>query len=607
MEKFKRLFRRSPPVPKRRSKFTDKFTDSKMPPYPPHGEKPICIDHSKVEIATVNSPFFRLPVEIRRLIYNFAFDTDSRMHIDLSFTGTPCRAKRQCAEPRHNIHWRWRSCLCDNSGVPVDRNNRKDPRRCTFEKPLTRIDGVWEDGEWQDQCISWKRADGLLGTEIFGKRRNMGLGWLLSCKRGYGESLEFLYGRAFVLSPVLVEYTHYWGTDMHLYNLVEMLPMLWGEKIGLITSLNFQWDVRQGYAYEYSDKGGHFGTCWEEYAALWEEVLVKFGRLKWLSIGVRYRPRVYHGADSKFVEFGLERRSRLDMRSAEEWNFIGESLERVLCGPVEKFIVQRGDVLRGLRLALTYSLREPIRRMLKDGRTGWEKREVKYAEETRECGGSGEWWPSAVPKQELFRVVNGLDLATSQTEEGRHGAEASGMEMETDHNQNVKGSGHQLRGFFVSELCQDKEDFYSNPGMLAQYAHIWDQILPKFENLQSLKVKLDCRYQLDENPAECHRWSNRNTSKYSEFGIRRLQSGVGDQAEWAGLEKVTLGEQLEADLCGPVDRFFLRECSSLRVLRLRVTDPLALPLYWLAEKSGGRWEKRSLLIPARVQGYWTRA
>ncbi|KAJ5761776.1 uncharacterized protein N7511_005158 [Penicillium nucicola] len=107
------------------------------------------------------SIFFRLPVEIRRMVY-VELMGNRRVHIRHVWKDpSPFRPR-----PKHKgLQWDWWHCVCaDSDTFPEDRR---------FDYCRT----------WVDEAAEKKKAPKINGVE-----------WLRSCQIGYEEALEVLYG-----------------------------------------------------------------------------------------------------------------------------------------------------------------------------------------------------------------------------------------------------------------------------------------------------------------------------------------------------------------------------------------------------------------------------
>ncbi|CAG7557522.1 unnamed protein product [Fusarium equiseti] len=156
------------------------------------GEKPTALYQT--------SPWFRVPANIRRDILRLAFG-DRRLHIGLFYN----RHHRA----RDVQHWRWFGSFCHRRVVPYRASS-----------PMTS--GANHYGPWTDAC---KSADPL--------RRYMGImGWLLSCRQNYAETIDVLYStNTIALSGE--------ATISHLRRL--LLP----QRLAAITSLEIRWSFQK--------------------------------------------------------------------------------------------------------------------------------------------------------------------------------------------------------------------------------------------------------------------------------------------------------------------------------------------------------------------------
>ncbi|PWY69485.1 hypothetical protein BO70DRAFT_432445 [Aspergillus heteromorphus CBS 117.55] len=148
----------------------------------------------------VQSPFFfRLPPEIRHLIYLYAFG-DRRVHIDFDFH--PAKAQ-----------WSWWHRVCDD---PVHCPDKEDPFVCPEYEGAEEAMLKLGTSAWVKNGFEYK-VDAV--------------SWLQSCWRGYLESLSVLYAtNSFVL-------TH--GIDQ-LFRFSRILP---SQHLALITTLIIEIDV----------------------------------------------------------------------------------------------------------------------------------------------------------------------------------------------------------------------------------------------------------------------------------------------------------------------------------------------------------------------------
>jgi hypothetical protein len=112
--------------------------------------------------ATKDSPFFRLPLEIRQKVLSYAFG-ERTVHIDL----------------RVDHEWQWFSCVCSRRLICVDEQGQ--PSRRAGMEPC------------EDACIPGGRILGKRGQQLASDHPSSDcchlgvMGWLLACRQAYGH------------------------------------------------------------------------------------------------------------------------------------------------------------------------------------------------------------------------------------------------------------------------------------------------------------------------------------------------------------------------------------------------------------------------------------
>ncbi|KAJ5180092.1 hypothetical protein N7492_003302 [Penicillium capsulatum] len=127
------------------------------------------------------SAFFRLPLEIRELIYRELFG-GRRIHIDHVFKG-PSVFRPQPQGKYRKSHWQWWHLVCqESSSFTKDR----DTDHCSN----------YNNERMDAERLGWEAAPP--GTKL------AGVEWLQCCQVGYKEALPILYGsNVFVMGPAL--------------------------------------------------------------------------------------------------------------------------------------------------------------------------------------------------------------------------------------------------------------------------------------------------------------------------------------------------------------------------------------------------------------------
>ncbi|RFN44678.1 hypothetical protein FIE12Z_11070 [Fusarium flagelliforme] len=160
------------------------------------GQKPMALYQT--------SPWFKVPANIRRDILRLAFG-DRRLHIGVSFK----RAHRAKYKSRDAQEWRWDGSFCQRRVTP-------------YRAPTPMTSGANHYGPWTDACNS---AGPL--------RRYMGImGWLLSCRQNYAETIDVLYStNTIAMSGEAI--------ISHINRL--LLP----QRLASITSLEIRWSFQK--------------------------------------------------------------------------------------------------------------------------------------------------------------------------------------------------------------------------------------------------------------------------------------------------------------------------------------------------------------------------
>ncbi|OBS24572.1 hypothetical protein FPOA_05114 [Fusarium poae] len=146
----------------------------------------------QVPILLQSCSWFKVPPHLRRDILRLAFG-DRRLHMGLKFDAS--------------LSPSWHS-----SGMVCHRVSPDD------KGPMTR--GSLKDGPWVDECDSPDQDTESVGI----------MGWLLSCRQNYAETIDILYSMNTILiydEPLLTHLTHL------------ILP----HRLALITSLEIKWTI----------------------------------------------------------------------------------------------------------------------------------------------------------------------------------------------------------------------------------------------------------------------------------------------------------------------------------------------------------------------------
>lgn len=175
-----------------------------------------------------NNPMGRLPPELRGEIILLAFGHRT-LHLDLALKHPPINYPGTAAPSHANVHrlrhrnvlkprrWEWWGCECHNA-----------PRR-TWELPAS--EGYWRHQPANDTC---REGGAGLCCSVFGEVPSscgVGvLGWLLSCRAAYLETIDVLHR---------TNTFHIARTDVYLY-----LPKLFmPQRLAAITEVELLWDL----------------------------------------------------------------------------------------------------------------------------------------------------------------------------------------------------------------------------------------------------------------------------------------------------------------------------------------------------------------------------
>ncbi|KAF4335488.1 hypothetical protein FBEOM_10665 [Fusarium beomiforme] len=184
--------------------------------------------------------WFRVPPNIRRDILRLAFG-DARIHIELEYNhphiASPGSSSLHCGivvgpgvyaneEPRvldktKPATWRWWSSKC----------HRWSPGETQGLGPMTRTGalGPWvdycHDGSYSRICEAWKQLEGPLACHIGV------MGWLLSCRQNYMETIDVLYST----NTLILDGSH----------MISRLPqLLLPRRLEAVTSLEVNWPFK---------------------------------------------------------------------------------------------------------------------------------------------------------------------------------------------------------------------------------------------------------------------------------------------------------------------------------------------------------------------------
>ncbi|KAH7130913.1 hypothetical protein EDB81DRAFT_129464 [Dactylonectria macrodidyma] len=184
-----------------------------------------------------SSAYFRLPPNIRRDIIRLAFGS-LRLHLDLSYTHPDApyeliparhcgidneRSREHRDGEKHNLDtnqpkaWRWWSSIC----------HRLAPDAVG---PMTRrgLVGPWGDFcrlGLAEHCLEWRDADAPSACHI-------GImGWLLSCRQNYAESINLLYSTNTLTTR----------NEIMIMNLPQLLLP---KQLAVISSLEISWPLK---------------------------------------------------------------------------------------------------------------------------------------------------------------------------------------------------------------------------------------------------------------------------------------------------------------------------------------------------------------------------
>ncbi|KAF5591876.1 hypothetical protein FPANT_5548 [Fusarium pseudoanthophilum] len=187
--------------------------------------------------------WFRVPPNIRRDILRLAFG-DTRIHINLEY-GRPHIARPETSNlhcgivvgpgeyPGEEVRvvdetkpaaWRWWSSRC----------HRSYPDETKGQVPMTRggASGPWldycRDGGESGICEAWKEKEGSLACHVGV------MGWLLSCRQNYMETIDVLYST----NTLILQ-----GSRM----IIRLPQLLLPQRLATVTSLEVTWPFKTNY------------------------------------------------------------------------------------------------------------------------------------------------------------------------------------------------------------------------------------------------------------------------------------------------------------------------------------------------------------------------
>lgn len=222
-------------------------TSLSKPPVLPDS-RPRALSINEPSNATRYSPFFRLPLEIRQVVYKKLF-SNRDYHIELEF----CHPDRQGTlhagldyphqDDRKAKEWLWWSSVCHRT-------------------PELEF---WEDGcrrGTHHACVCTKeRGEG--GDDCFVQ----GFQWLLTCRQAYMEAIPYLYNNKFIFA--CRNPSTFW--DLHKYILPKRLANVTGIELTLWLHL---------------ESKDHAKKSLEEYWAIFEHLDFYYPSIKSLDLAL---------------------------------------------------------------------------------------------------------------------------------------------------------------------------------------------------------------------------------------------------------------------------------------------------------------------------------